>query len=92
MRVRARSTLPLAGAAALAFALAGCGGGEEDGAGAAAPTTLAPLPKVAAADVKPLAGRWIGTAEDYFRFTADGTGVWMRGKRKLWGGTAIPCL
>ncbi|MFD0690781.1 hypothetical protein [Actinomadura fibrosa] len=91
MSVRARSSLLVACAAVAALALAGCGSGEKKETGAsAAPTSLAPLPTVAAADVKPLVGRWVGTAKDYFQFKADGTGVWVRDRQKLWSGTAIP--
>ncbi|MFA1537550.1 hypothetical protein [Actinomadura monticuli] len=83
------------GACAVAvLALAGCGGGEKGDAAGADPsapaTTLAPLPAVRPADVKPLVGRWVGTAEDYFQFAADGGGVWVRGGQKLWSGSAIP--
>lgn len=96
MSVRARSTLSLAGAAtAAALALAGCGDGEKKAdtpgkADSAAPAKLAPLPKVAPADVKPLVGRWVGTRQDYFFFKPDGTGVWMKDKNTLWSGQAIP--
>ncbi|NDU71031.1 hypothetical protein GWI34_00110 [Actinomadura sp. DSM 109109] len=92
MRVRARSTVLAACAAAAGLALAGCGGGKEpaDAAPSAEPTTLAPVPAVRAADVKPLVGRWVGAAKDYFQFTADGRGVWVRGGQKLWSGSAIP--
>ncbi|WP_030167377.1 hypothetical protein [Spirillospora albida] len=90
--MRVRSTLLLAAAAASALVLTACGGGEKkDAAEPSAPaTTLAPLPQVDTAQVKPLVGRWIGTAKDYFEFKADGTGVWMRSGQKLWSGTAIP--
>lgn len=92
-----RVTVLAAGAAAAALALAGCGeeGGKEGAAGpgasASAPSaTLAPLPAVKPADMKPLVGRWVGTAKDYFQFTADGSGVWVKGEQKLWSGTVIP--
>jgi hypothetical protein len=90
--VRARSTAVAACAVAAGLVLAGCGGGEKkDAAGSsAAPTTLAPLPAVRPADVKPLVGRWVGTAKDYFQFSADGDGVWVRGGQKLWTGSVIP--
>ncbi|MFA1551202.1 hypothetical protein [Actinomadura chokoriensis] len=83
------------GACAVAvLALAGCGGaGKKDAAGAdpsAAATTMAPLPAVKPSDVQPLVGRWVGTAKDYFQFTADGSGVWVRNGRKLWSGAVIP--
>lgn len=93
MRVRARSTVLAACAVAAGLALAGCGGGDKqaaDAAPSAPPTTLAPLPVVKPADVKPLVGRWVGAAKDYFQFTADGSGVWVRGRQKLWSGSAIP--
>ncbi|WP_240809878.1 hypothetical protein [Actinomadura sp. WMMA1423] len=92
MTVRARSTVLAACAAAAGLALAGCGGEKEaaDAAPSASPTTLAPLPAVRPADVKPLVGRWISTSKDYFQFRADGSGVWVRGRQKLWSGTAIP--
>ncbi|NKZ03944.1 hypothetical protein [Actinomadura latina] len=84
----------LAVCAAAALALSGCGGGEKKDAAEADPsapaTALAPLPVVKPSDVKPLVGRWVGTADDFFQFTADGSGVWVRGKQKLWSGTAIP--
>ncbi|XRQ15730.1 hypothetical protein ACN3XK_34080 [Actinomadura welshii] len=85
----------LAACAAAALALTGCGGAEGDAAGSpgassAPPSTLAPLPAVRPSDMKPLVGRWIGTAKDYFQFAADGRGVWMKGKQKLWGGHVIP--
>ncbi|MFD0903963.1 hypothetical protein [Actinomadura sediminis] len=85
----------LAGCAAAALVLTGCGGGEgghggTDAAGSAPPTTMAPLPEVSPAAVKPLVGRWVGKAEDYFRFTADGKGVWMKGGHELWKGSVIP--
>lgn len=74
--------------------LSGCGGGGEKDAAGAAPsapaTTLAPLPAVKPSEVKPLVGRWVGTAKDYFQFTAGGNGVWVRGKQKLWSGSVIP--
>ncbi|MEV4678854.1 MULTISPECIES: hypothetical protein [Actinomadura] len=89
-----RSVLAVCAVSAAALALGGCGGGGEKGAAAGGPsaaaTTLAPLPAVKPSDVKPLVGRWVGTAEDYFQFTADGNGVWMRGGQKLWSGAAIP--
>ncbi|MEU5988841.1 hypothetical protein ABZ806_07680 [Spirillospora sp. NPDC047418] len=78
------------------LALAGCGGGEKADAAdpspsaSAAGTALAPIPVVKPSDVKPLVGRWAGTAKDYFQFTADGSGIWVRGGQKLWSGTAIP--
>ncbi|MFG2001094.1 hypothetical protein ACGFNU_18310 [Spirillospora sp. NPDC048911] len=95
MSVRARSILSLAGAAAAtALVLTGCGGGEKKADSPdkteAAATKLAPLPKVAPADVKALAGRWVGTRKDYFFFKPDGTGVWMKDKNTLWSGQAIP--
>ncbi|MDL4820323.1 hypothetical protein [Actinomadura opuntiae] len=96
MTVRARSTVLAACVAAAALVLAGCGGGgteADDGGASAAPATSAPLepiPAIKPADVKPLVGRWVGPAEDYFQFKADGTGVWVKGGRKLWSGTAIP--
>jgi hypothetical protein len=95
VRVRPRSTASLACAAlAAALLVTGCGGGDKkDGADkpAAAQTKLAPLPKVAPDQVKPLVGRWVGQqAEDYFQFKPDGTGVWIKQKRTLWSGTAIP--
>lgn len=94
MRVRARSTVSLAGlAAAAALALTACGGDGDGGARAGATATatrLAPVPKVSPAQVKPLVGRWVGPARDYFVFKADGTGAWKRGKRTLWSGQAIP--
>ncbi|MGI5200869.1 hypothetical protein ACQEU6_04645 [Spirillospora sp. CA-108201] len=92
MTVRARSTALAAFAVAAGLALAGCGGGKEaaDAAPSAPPTTPAPLPAVRPADVRPLVGRWVGAAKDYFRFEADGSGVWVRGRQKLWSGSAIP--
>ncbi|MFB4302976.1 hypothetical protein [Actinomadura sp. NTSP31] len=95
MTVRARSTVLAAGAAATALVLAGCGGGTETGdAGAsAAPSAsppLEPIPAIKTADVKPLVGRWVGPAADYFQFKADGTGVWVKNGKRLWSGTAIP--
>ncbi|MFV2174793.1 hypothetical protein ACFHW2_30960 [Actinomadura sp. LOL_016] len=83
-------------AAAAAFVLAGCGGGEGGGhagtagAGSAPPASVAPLPRVSPAAVKPLVGRWLGKGKDYFQFAADGKGVWMKGGHKLWSGTVIP--
>jgi hypothetical protein len=93
--VRVRSTVLAACAVSAALALAGCGGGKADGAGesassGASPAALGPIPAIKPADVKPLVGRWVGTAKDYFQFTADGSGVWVRGGQKLWSGTAIP--
>ncbi|MEU5880456.1 hypothetical protein [Spirillospora sp. NPDC047279] len=94
--MRTRSTLSPAVAAALAaLALAGCGGGESGHGGPAAadsapPTTLAPLPRVAPAEVKPLVGRWNGTHQDYFQFKADGSGVWIKDRQRLWSGQVIP--
>ncbi|QKW36670.1 hypothetical protein HUT06_23760 [Actinomadura sp. NAK00032] len=88
-----RSVLAVCAVSAAALALGGCGGGEKDAAEdgpSAAATTLAPLPAVKPSDVKPLVGRWVGTAEDYFQFKADGSGVWVRGGQKLWSGAAIP--
>lgn len=87
-----RVTALAACAAAAALALTGCGGeGEAAGtAPSAQPTTLAPIPVVKPSDMKPLVGRWAGAAGDYFQFTADGSGVWVKGKQKLWSGTAIP--
>lgn len=77
--------------AAAALALTGCGGGGAAGAGPSAPpTTLAPLPVVKPSDMRPLAGRWVGSARDYFQFRTDGAGVWVKGGRRLWSGTAIP--
>ncbi|GAA2590637.1 hypothetical protein SMC26_06235 [Actinomadura fulvescens] len=96
MRVRARSILSPAGAAiAVALVLSGCGGGDKKAdapakADSEAPAKLAPLPKVAPADVKPLVGRWVGIRQDYFFFKPDGTGVWMKDKNTLWSGQAIP--
>ncbi|MDL4777219.1 MULTISPECIES: hypothetical protein [Thermomonosporaceae] len=97
MRVRLRPSLPAAVAAGtVVLVLAGCGsGGEKDPApaaegGSAAPARLAPLPEVPAAQVKPLTGRWVGTAKDHFQFKADGSGVWMKGGQTLWSGKAIP--
>ncbi|WP_243716671.1 hypothetical protein [Actinomadura sp. KC345] len=87
-------TSALAVSAAAALALTGCGGGEGDtagsGASSAPPTTLAPLPIVKPSDMKPLVGRWVGAAGDHFQFAADGKGVWMRQKQKLWSGTVVP--
>ena len=86
-------SMVLAGCAVAAvLALAGCGGGgaAEAADPSAAATTPAPLPAVRPSDVKPLVGRWVGTAKDYFQFAADGDGVWVRGGRKLWSGAAIP--
>lgn len=82
----------LAVCAAAALALTGCGGGEkkETAGASAAPTTLAPLPAVQPAAMKPLVGRWVGTAKDYFQFKADGSGVWVKSGRKLWSGSVIP--
>jgi hypothetical protein len=83
----------LAVCAVAVLALSGCGGGEKDAADAdpsAPATALAPIPVVKPSDIKPLVGRWVGTAKDYFQFTADGSGVWVRGGQKLWSGTAIP--
>ncbi|MWA00273.1 hypothetical protein F8568_007785 [Actinomadura sp. LD22] len=94
--MRARSTVLAACAAAVALLPAGCGGGEKaDDAGASASPGAAsaapgPIPAIKPADVKPLVGRWVGTAKDYFQFTADGSGVWVRGGQRLWSGTAIP--
>ncbi|SFQ00136.1 MULTISPECIES: hypothetical protein [Actinomadura] len=92
MTVRARSTALAVCAAVAGLLLAGCGGGEKkDAAGSSAPpTTLAPLPAVRPADMKPLVGRWVGAAKDYFQFTADGRGVWVRAGQKLWSGSVIP--
>ncbi|GAA2159276.1 hypothetical protein [Actinomadura napierensis] len=95
MTVRARSTVLAAVVGAAALVLAGCGAGTKaDDAGAsAAPSASAPLepiPAIKTADVKPLVGRWVGPAEDYFQFKADGTGVWVKNGQKLWSGTAIP--
>lgn len=95
MRLRARMTA-LAGCAAAALVLTGCGGGGDGGhggtgaAGSAPPTAMAPLPRVSPAAVKPLVGRWVGKAKDYFQFTADGKGVWMKGRHELWSGSVIP--
>ncbi|MFB4309882.1 hypothetical protein [Actinomadura sp. GTD37] len=87
-------SLVLGACAVAVLALAGCGGGGKKDAADAAPsapaTTLAPLPAVKPADVKPLVGRWVGTAKDYFQFTAGGDGVWVRGGQKLWSGAVIP--
>ncbi|TDD92592.1 hypothetical protein E1293_00630 [Actinomadura darangshiensis] len=84
-------TSVLAGCAVAAgLVLAGCGGEKKEAAPSAPPTTLAPLPAVRAADVKPLVGRWAGAAKDYFQFAADGRGVWVRGGHKLWSGSVIP--
>ncbi|WP_075902093.1 hypothetical protein [Actinomadura sp. CNU-125] len=87
----------LAGCAAAALVLTGCGGDGGDGghagtdaAGSAPPTTTAPLPRISPAAVKPLVGRWVGEAKDYFQFTADGRGVWMKGEHELWSGSVIP--
>ncbi|MFS2294832.1 MAG: hypothetical protein FWJ90_19420 [Actinomadura sp.] len=80
-------------ACAAALALTGCGGGGSGTAGAepsAPPTTLAPLPAVKPSDMRPLVGRWVGTAKDYFQFAADGRGVWVRDGQRLWSGTVIP--
>jgi hypothetical protein len=94
VRIRARSTVPLAGlAAAAALALTACGGDGKDGAhagGAATATSLPPVPKVSPGQVRPLVGRWVGPAKDYFVFKADGTGAWKRGDQTLWSGQAIP--
>ncbi|MFC6885797.1 MULTISPECIES: hypothetical protein [Actinomadura] len=91
MRLRARSTLPPAAAVAAALVLAGCGGGGEAApAKGGAATSLAPMPAVQAAQVKPLVGRWVAAAKDYFEFTADGKGVWKKGRQTLWSGQAIP--
>ncbi|GAA0578751.1 hypothetical protein [Actinomadura livida] len=86
----------LAVCAAAALALTGCGGsgggaeGGADAASAAPPTTLGPVPVVKPSDMKPLVGRWIGTADDFFQFRLDGAGVWVKGKQRLWTGTVIP--
>lgn len=88
----------LAACAAAALALTGCGGDGEDAAGkgaggrepSAPPTSLAPLPAVKPSDMRPLVGRWVGTAKDYFQFAADGRGVWVRDGQRLWSGTVIP--
>ncbi|TDC67499.1 hypothetical protein E1200_14730 [Actinomadura sp. GC306] len=92
----------LAVCAAAALALTGCGGsgdgaaggaegGPAGGAASAAPsTTLAPVPVVKPSDMKPLVGRWTGTAGDFFQFRADGAGVWVKGGQRLWTGTVIP--
>ncbi|GAA1568695.1 hypothetical protein GCM10009678_59340 [Actinomadura kijaniata] len=89
---RVRRPLALAGTAlAAALALTACGGEKRPApAGTAAQPPLAPLPKVRPAEVKPLVGRWVGTAEDYFEFRADGTGVWVKDRQTLWKGLAIP--
>ncbi|HEY8481180.1 MAG TPA: hypothetical protein VIL71_15245 [Spirillospora sp.] len=88
-------TRVLAAGAAAVLALTGCGvvGGEEPGADAAPsapPTALAPLPVVRPSEMRPLVGRWVGPAKDYFQFRADGAGVWVKNGRRLWKGTAIP--
>lgn len=91
MTLRARSTALAACAIVAGLVLAGCGGEKTEAAGTSAPpTTLAPLPAVRPADVKPLVGRWVGTAKDYFQFTADGSGVWVRAGQRLWSGSVIP--
>ncbi|MBW8483188.1 hypothetical protein [Actinomadura parmotrematis] len=91
MRVRSTASLACAVLGA-ALALTACGGGEKKDATLPPPppTTLAPLPTVRAADVKPLVGRWVGAQKDYFQFAANGTGVWVLRGKEYWKGTAIP--
>ncbi|MFI0356437.1 hypothetical protein [Actinomadura sp. 9N407] len=48
------------------------------------------VPKVQAAQVKALVGRWTGPNGDHFEFKADGTGAWMKGGQALWNGKVIP--
>ncbi|GAA2452154.1 hypothetical protein GCM10010191_83000 [Actinomadura vinacea] len=57
---------------------------------AAGQPTLPAVPKVKAGQVKPLVGRWVSPAGDYFQFKADGTGSWMKGGQSLWNGQVIP--
>lgn len=87
-------SLVLGVCAAAVLALTGCGGGGKADAADPSPsapgTALAPIPVVKPSDVEPLVGRWAGTAKDYFQFTADGSGVWVRNGQKLWTGTVIP--
>ena len=52
--------------------------------------TLPAVPKVKPADVRPLVGRWVSPAGDYFEFKADGSGSWMKGGHSLWNGQVIP--
>jgi hypothetical protein len=82
-----------AATAAAALALGGCGSGTEpaadDGPSEAA-TALAALPAVKRSDVRPLVGRWVGTAKDYFQFKVDGSGVWVRDGQTMWSGVVIP--
>ncbi|XVQ07915.1 hypothetical protein ACQP1W_35815 [Spirillospora sp. CA-255316] len=53
-------------------------------------SALPAVPNVKAADVRPLVGRWVSPAGDYFQFKADGSGSWMQGGHSLWNGQVIP--